>query len=67
MPYINLKLTPEGLTAKIKAELIAEFTQILSRKLDKNPKTTIVIIEEVATDNWGIAGTTVSKRRARGT
>jgi len=67
MPYINLKLTPEGLTAQIKAELIAEFTQILTQKLGKNPNTTIVIIEEVATDNWGIAGDTVTKRRTTGT
>lgn len=67
MPYINIKLTPDGLTEKIKAELIAEFTQILSNKLDKNPDTTIVIIEEIATDNWGIAGETVTKRRTTGT
>ncbi len=67
MPYINIKLTPDGLTEKIKAELITEFTKILSKKLDKNPDTTIVIIEEIATDNCGIAGETVTKRRATGT
>jgi len=63
MPYINLKLTPEGLTPAIKEEIIAEFTQILSDKLGKNPETTIVVIETVETDNWGIGGKTVTKRR----
>jgi len=31
-----------------------------------NPATTIVVIDEVDTDNWGIAGETVTTRRARG-
>lgn len=63
MPYINLKLTPDGLTPKIKAELIHEFTQILVNKLNKNPETTIVIIEEVSTDSWGIGGIPVCEKR----
>jgi 4-oxalocrotonate tautomerase len=33
--------------------------------LNKNPATTIVIVEEVETDNWGIAGETVTVRNAR--
>jgi len=33
--------------------------------LGKNPQTTVVVIDEVETDNWGIAGETVTKRRAR--
>ena len=65
MPYINVKLTPEGLTPKIKSELIQEFTQILANKLEKKPETTIVIIEEVSTDNWGIGGLSVTQRRRK--
>ena len=63
MPYINIKLTPEGLTPAIKESLIEVFTEILSKKLNKNPETTIVIIEEVETDNWGIGGKSVTTRR----
>ncbi|MEC8291363.1 MAG: 4-oxalocrotonate tautomerase family protein [Pseudomonadota bacterium] len=49
-----------------KAVLIAEMTEVLARVLGKNPATTIVIIEEVETENWGIAGASVSERRKRG-
>lgn len=64
MPYINLKLTPDGLTPEIKSELIQAFTKTLETKLGKNPNTTIVIIDEVDTDNWGIGGMSVTQRRA---
>lgn len=66
MPYVNIKITREGATAAQKAELIAGATELLQRVLGKNPATTIVVIDEVDTDNWGIAGETVTLRRARG-
>lgn len=63
MPYVNIKLTEEGATREQKAELIRGATDLLVRVLGKNPNTTIVVIEEVPTDNWGIAGETVTLRR----
>lgn len=66
MPYVNIKITREGATAAQKAELIAGATELLQRVLGKNPATTIVVIDEVETDNWGIAGETVTVRRERG-
>jgi 4-oxalocrotonate tautomerase len=33
--------------------------------LNKNPATTVVVIDEVDTDNWGIAGETVTTLRKR--
>lgn len=66
MPYVNIKITREGATAAQKAELIAGATELLQRVLGKNPATTIVVIDEVDTDNWGIAGETVTVRRGRG-
>jgi 4-oxalocrotonate tautomerase len=33
--------------------------------LGKNPATTVVVIHEVDTDNWGVGGETVTARRAR--
>lgn len=66
MPYVNIKLTHEGATAEQKAALIRGATALLVDVLGKNPDTTIVVIEEVATDNWGIGGQTVSVRRAQG-
>ena len=56
MPYINIKITREGTTAEQKAELIKGATELLARVLNKNPKTTVVTIEEVDTDSWGIGG-----------
>ena len=54
------------LTADQKAELIRGVTQLLVDVLGKNPATTVVVIDEVDTDNWGIGGETVTVRRARG-
>jgi 4-oxalocrotonate tautomerase len=34
--------------------------------LGKNPQTTVVVIEEIKTDNWGIGGETVTIRRQQG-
>jgi 4-oxalocrotonate tautomerase len=66
MPYINIKITREGVTAEQKAQLIAGATQLLVDVLGKNPATTVVVIDEVDTDNWGIAGEQVTRRRERG-
>lgn len=38
MPYINIKITREGVTAEQKAELIKGATELLTRVLNKNPK-----------------------------
>jgi 4-oxalocrotonate tautomerase len=65
MPYVNIKITRGGATAEQKATLIREVTRLLAETLGKNPSTTIVVIEEVETDNWGIAGETVTVRRTR--
>ncbi len=65
MPYVNIKITKEGTTAEQKAVLIREVTRLIEEILGKNPQTTFVIIEEVDTDNWGIAGETVTVRRRR--
>ncbi|MDH3328299.1 MAG: 4-oxalocrotonate tautomerase family protein [Desulfobulbaceae bacterium] len=66
MPYINIKITNEGVTPEKKAELIKGATELLQNVLGKNPQTTVVVIEEVETDNWGIGGESVTVRRKRG-
>jgi 4-oxalocrotonate tautomerase len=65
MPYVNIKITREGATREQKAALIREVTDLLVRVLDKNPATTFVVIDEVDTDHWGIAGETVTGLRGR--
>lgn len=66
MPYVNIKITREGATPTQKAQLIAGVTELLRDVLGKNPATTVVVIEEVETDNWGIGGESVTVRRRRG-
>jgi 4-oxalocrotonate tautomerase len=66
MPYVNIKITREGVTAEKKADLIQGVTRLLADLLGKNPETTVVVIDEVATDNWGIGGETVTARRKSG-
>ena len=66
MPFVNIAITREGATAEQKARLIAGATQLLVDVLGKNPQTTVVIIDEVDTDNWGIGGESVTVRRRRG-
>jgi 4-oxalocrotonate tautomerase len=65
MPYVNIKITNENVTVEQKEQLIQGATQLLVDVLNKNPETTVVVIDEVQTDNWGIAGESVTKRRAR--
>ncbi len=66
MPYVNIKITNEGATGAQKAELIRGVTRLLEEVLGKNPATTVVVIDEVATDNWGIGGESVTVRRQQG-
>lgn len=63
MPYVNIKVTKEGVTAEQKKALIAGATKLLVDVLDKNASTIFVVIDEVETDNWGVAGVQVSERR----
>ncbi len=65
MPFVNIRITREGVTAAQKLQLIQGATQLLVDVLGKNPQTTFVVIDEVDTDNWGIAGEQVSTLRAR--
>jgi 4-oxalocrotonate tautomerase len=63
---VNIKITPDGVTPDKKRQLIAGVTQLLVDVLNKNPATTMVVIDEVDTDNWGIGGESVTDRRAKG-
>jgi 4-oxalocrotonate tautomerase len=66
MPYVNIKVTKEGVSPQQKAELIRGVTKLLADVLGKNPATTVVVIDEVDTDNWGIGGKTVTGLRQKG-
>jgi 4-oxalocrotonate tautomerase len=63
MPYIRIEVTREGVTLAQKQQLIKEATDMMVRVLHKDPAATFVVIDEIATDNWGVAGRTVTELR----
>lgn len=63
MPYVNIKVTREGVTAAQKASLIKGVTDLLVDVLDKSPATTFVVIDEVELQDWGIGGLPVEEYR----
>ena len=60
MPIVTIQVTREGtkpgadsVTAEEKAALIKGASELLRDVLNKPLESTFVIIEEIATDNWG--------------
>lgn len=66
MPYIKIELTKEGVTREQKQQLIAGVTNLVTEVLNKDPKLTHVVIQEIELDDWGFAGEQVSVLRERG-
>ena len=65
MPFVNVRITRDGVTREQKAQVIAEITGTLQRVLGKDPQLTHIVIDEVDTDNWGWGGETTTVIRAR--
>jgi 4-oxalocrotonate tautomerase len=65
MPYVNIKVTREGVSAAQKVALIRGVTDLLVDVLDKDPATTFVVIDEVELEDWGIGGLPVEEFRRR--
>ncbi|GAB2635156.1 tautomerase family protein [Nocardia goodfellowii] len=65
MPYVNIKVTDEGVTREQKAQLIKGVTDLLQDVLGKDPDTTYVVIDEVALSDWGVGGVDVEEWRRR--
>jgi 4-oxalocrotonate tautomerase len=67
MPYINIKVTGgvEAPTTEQKEALIKGVTDMIARVLNKNPATTVVIIDEVPMENWGVGGESIPVRRKK--
>ncbi len=68
MPYVNIKVTGgrEAPTVEQKAELIKGVTELLARVLNKNPASTVVVIDEIDMDNYGLGGESITERRKKG-
>ena len=65
MPYVNIKITDEGVTVEQKKQLISGASQLLKEVLNKDPGTTHVVIDEISMDNWGVGHESVTQMRTR--
>ncbi len=65
MPYVNVRITKDGVTRAQKAQIVAEITSTLQRVLNKRPEHTHIVIDEVETDNWGYSGVLTSEYRGQ--
>jgi 4-oxalocrotonate tautomerase len=65
VPYVNVKITRDGVTPEQKAQLVAEITDTLVRVLGKKPEHTHIVIDEVDPENWGFAGVLTTEYRKR--
>jgi 4-oxalocrotonate tautomerase len=64
MPYVNIRITREGgTTPSQKAALMLGVTELLASVLGKSPDTTVVVVDEVELENWGIGGVPVEEYR----
>ena len=65
MPYVNVRITKDGVTAEQKRRIVEEMTQTLSSVLGKKPEHTHIIIDEIEPENWGFAGMLTTEYRER--
>jgi len=70
MPYVNIKVTREGVTPdrtsvtpEQKAALIKGVSELLLNVLNKPLDWTFVVIDEVEKEDWGVGGLPVDEWR----
>jgi 4-oxalocrotonate tautomerase len=63
MPIVTIQITREGTTPEQKAALIKGATDLLVDVLNKPPRLTFVIIQEVEMEDWGVGGLPVEEYR----
>ena len=65
MPYVNVRITKDGVTAEQKRRIVEEITRTLVEVLGKKPEHMHVVIDEVEPENWGFAGMLTTDYRER--
>lgn len=65
MPFVNVKITRDGVTAEQKSQIVSEITATLERVLGKRPEHTHIVIDEIDPENWGYAGMLTTEYRRR--
>ena len=65
MPYVNLKITKDGVTSEKKKQIVEEITKTLVSVLGKNPEHIHIVIDEIDEENWGFVGMLTSEYRRK--
>ena len=65
MPYVNVKITKDGVTKSQKEQIVRDITDSLVKTLGKKPEHIHIVIDEVETDNWGFAGMLTTEYRKK--
>lgn len=67
MPFVNIKITKENETPtkEQKEALIQGVTELIAKILNKNKASTVVIIDKINTDNYGLGGESITQVRKR--
>lgn len=65
MPYINVKITKDGVTTEKKRRIVEEMTQTLVSVLNKKPEHIHIVIDEIDEENWGFAGMLTKEYREK--
>lgn len=61
MPLVNIKLAKPALSKEQKAQLIADITDLLSTKYNKNKERVVVVLEDIENCDIGFGGESVEK------
>ena len=67
MPFVKICVTKENdePTKEQKELLINGVTNLINEVLGKNKSSTVVIIEEINTDNYGLGGNSITNLRKK--
>jgi 4-oxalocrotonate tautomerase len=63
MPYVNVKITRDGVTPEQKRQIVEDITNSLVSTLGKKPEHIHIVIDEIEPENWGFAGMLTSDYR----
>lgn len=66
MPFVKICVTKEGDSPSVEQKkMISGVTKLISEILGRNAQNTVVIIDEIDTNNYGIAGESVKNLRKK--
>ena len=61
MPFVNVKML-KGRTPEQKKALVKAITEVMVNVCNAKPESTMVVIEDIASDHWGKGGKLLSEQ-----